>query len=74
MAIVNKTESRNFSATSAIDDTPVMYMNANYNESGGLSFNESIQNMTLYKANMATVDADYEEWKAEVKAEVLGEE
>ena len=73
MAIINKTESRNFAATSAINDTPVMYMNANYSESGSLSFNESVQNMDLYKANMETVDADYDTWKAEVKAEVLGE-
>ena len=73
MAITNRTESRNFSATSSINDKPVMYMTANYTDSGNLSFNESIQDMTAYKANMATVDADYETWKAEVKNEVLGE-
>ncbi len=74
MAIVNRTETRNFTAQSSINSNAVMYMNSSYNsESGQLTFGESIQNMTLYKANKAAVDADYDEWKAEIEAEVLGE-
>ncbi len=70
MAIANKSESRNFSATSDINNTTVMYMNASYSSSGDLSFNESIRDMDAYKSNKATVDADYDEWKGYVMEQV----
>ena len=73
MAIANKTESRNFSATSDINNTTVMYMNASYSSSGDLNFNESIRDMDMYKANKAEVDGDYESWKNEIYTEIFGE-
>ena len=73
MAVTNKTESRNFSATSAINETTVMYMNASYNTSSNdLSFNQSIQNMELYRANKTVVDNDFDTWKDEVYTEIFG--
>lgn len=74
MAITNKSESRNFNATSEIDNVSVMYMNASYNtQSKELSFNQSIRDTDVYKKNKAEVDNDYETWKTEVYTEIFGE-
>ena len=73
MAVTNRNESRNFNATSTIGDTTVMYMNASYNTSSNdLSFNQSIRDMELYKANKTVVDNDFDTWKDEVYTEIFG--
>lgn len=74
MAITNKNESRNFNATSEINNVSVMYMNASYNtQSKELSFNQSIRDTDAYKKNRIEVDNDYEIWKTEVYTEIFGE-
>ena len=73
MAVTNKNESRNFNATSEINNVSVMYMNASYNtQSKELTFNQSIRDTDTYKANKAEVDGDYESWKDEVYTEIFG--
>lgn len=73
MALTNQNESRNFSATSIINDKSVMYMNANYNTSTGeLSFNNTIRDMETYKANKTVVDGDYDSFKDDVESKVIG--
>ena len=75
MAINNKNESRNFTANSTINDTTVMYMSASYNTANkDLSFNKSIRNTDLYRANKAEVDKDYEDWSDEVYTTIFGED
>ena len=73
MAITNKNESRNFNATSTIDDTVVMYMNGSYNtNSEELTFNQSIRNLSAYKEHKEEVDGDFESWKGEIEDAILG--
>ena len=71
--IANRAESRNFNATSTINDETVMYMNASYSTNGDLNYNQSIQNMILYKAHKEQVDEDYETWKNEVYNKIFNE-
>ena len=72
--LADKRESRNFNATSIINDEVAMYMNASYSTNGDLNYNQSIQNMALYKANKEQVDKDYETWKNEVYNEIFNED
>lgn len=72
--LVNKNQTRNWSAVSAVNVSEgkgdaVMYMNASYNGKD-LNFSKNIQNVELYKENKAAVDADYAEFEAEVESEV----
>lgn len=73
--IVNEIESRNFSAVSAVDvangqGTPVVYMNANYDNSG-LNFQKSIRDMDAYKVNRDICDSDWESFQKKVEKAVL---
>lgn len=68
--LVNKNESRNWSAVSAVNVSEssgdaVMYMNASYNGQD-LNFSKNIQNMALYETNKETVDADYAQFEQDV--------
>ena len=68
--LVNKNESRNWSAVSAVNVSEssgdaVMYMNASYNGTD-LNFSKNIQNMALYETNKETVDADYAQFEQDV--------
>lgn len=72
--LVNKNESRNWSAVSAVNVSEssgdaVMYMNASYNGQD-LNFSKNIQNMALYETNKETVDADYAQFEADVIASI----
>ena len=72
--LVNQNQSRNWSAISAVNVSEgrgdaVMSMNASYN-GGTVNFAENIQNMELYLANKATVDADYATFKENVWADI----
>lgn len=74
--IVNETESRNFSAVSAIDvangqGTPIIYMNASYDRNNGLSFQKNIRDMTLYKENRDACDSDWETFQKNVEKSIL---
>lgn len=74
MALVNQSESRNFSAVSAVNisegtGTPVMFMNASYNGKD-VNFSKNIQNLALYRENQETVDADYEQFQNYVLADI----
>lgn len=69
--LINKSESRNFTATSSVNDVAIMYMSANYN-GGNLGFNKNIQNLEAYKENRDEVDADYDTFQNEV-IEAIGE-
>lgn len=74
--IVNETETRNFSAVSAIglqnnQATPVVYMNASYDSKNGLSFSENIREPELYKQHKDEADTDIATFKASVQAKVL---
>lgn len=44
----------------------VAYMNATINENNSVNFNKSIQDMTLYKENKVSVDADFTEFEKKV--------
>jgi len=73
--LVNKNESRNWSAVSAVNVTdntgdPVMYMNASYNGQD-FNFSKNIQNIELYKTNKQAVDADYAQFEADVIASIV---
>ncbi len=69
MAVVNKVETRNYSAISKIDNVNVMSMNANYNtQNDTVNFSQTILNIATYEANKEAVDADYETWKADILA------
>lgn len=75
MSIVNKVETRNYSAISKIDNTNVMSMNASYNtEIKTVNFNQTILNIATYEANKEAVDADYESWKADILASIPEED
>lgn len=69
MALVNRNETRNFSAVSALVDgnsgTPIMYMNASYNGKE-LNFSKSIHDVALYKENQKMVDKEYSDFQTEV--------
>lgn len=74
MALVNQNQTRNWNAISAVnvqDDRGevVMYMNASYN-GREVNFGQNFQNMELYLANKATVDADYDTFKAGVLEDI----
>lgn len=74
MALVNQTETRNWSAISATNISggtaePIMYMNAAYN-GRELNFSKNIQNIELYKTNQEMVDADYDEFQNYVLTEM----
>lgn len=74
--LVNRNESRNWSAVSAVNVSEssgdaVMYMNASYNGQD-LNFSKNIQNMALYETNKETVDADYAQFEADVIASIAG--
>ncbi len=70
--ITNQTETRNFSATSVINDQTAATFSAYYTSDGRLNFATDIVNVPLYKANKAEVDKDEADWKAEVEEEVIG--
>lgn len=75
--IVNETENRNFNAVSAINvengqATPIVYMAATYNQANGLSFSDSIQDVTLYKEHKAEADADREAFQTSVYTKIFG--
>lgn len=72
--IANKTESRNFNATSTIDNTIVMYMSVSYSSNGDFSTNNSIRKdaMDLYKAHKEEVDKDYADFCDEIYQEIFG--
>lgn len=73
MAITNRTETRNFTASSTLNDATIMYMNATYNAaSKELSYNRSIRDTDLYKANKETVDAEYDTWCDEIYTSIFG--
>lgn len=69
MALVNRNETRNFNAVSALVDgnsgTPIMFMSASYNGKE-LNFTKNIQDLALYKENQQMVDKDYEDFQADV--------
>jgi len=74
--IVNETETRNFSAVSAVDiqngqGTPVIYMNASYDVNSGLNFQKSIRDMNAYKENRDTCDSDWETFQKNVEKAIL---
>lgn len=76
MALVNQTETRNWSAVSAVNvvgnqGDVVMYMNASYN-GRDLNFSKNIQNSELYKAHKKDVDKDYSDFEEMVENEVYG--
>ena len=75
--VIQKTESRNFNAVSAVmvdgKETPVMNMYANYATDSALSFNSTVRDIDLYFANQATVDQDFDDWKEEVVNMVKGD-
>lgn len=71
--IMNQAESRNFSASSVINDQVVANFSAYYTNDGRLNFATDIVSLTLYKANKVTVDKDEVDWKAEVEQAVFGE-
>lgn len=69
--LVNQTHTQNFGAVSAVDvnggtGQPVVIMNASINQNGAISFNQQIQNPTLYEANKEEADADIEAFRTEV--------
>ena len=73
--LVNKNETRNWSAVSAINISegsgePVMYMNATFN-GREINFTKNIQNYDLYMANKEVVDADYAQFEKEVEDSLL---
>lgn len=74
--IVNETESRNFSAVSAVDvangqGTPVIYMNASYDINNGLNFQKNIRDMEMYKTNRKECDSDWEAFQKNVEKAIL---
>lgn len=73
MALVNRNETRNFNAVSALVEgnsgTPIMYMNASYNGKE-LNFTKNIQDLELYKANQKMVDTDYANFQTDVIEEI----
>lgn len=75
MALVNRKETRNFNAVSALVDgdagTPIMYMNASYN-GVDLNFSKNIQNVTLYEQNKEMVDSDYLKFENEIIKSITG--
>lgn len=68
--LINMTKTQNFNATSAVKvkgvETPVMYMYGAVNAEGLPSQNTNIANYDLYIANKEAVDADFQEFWAEV--------
>lgn len=75
--VIQKTETRNFNAVSAVmvdgKETPVMNMYASYATGDTLNFNSTVRNMDLYFENQAVVDQDFDDWKEEVVNEVKGD-
>ena len=74
MALVNQNKTSNWTAASAVNvqngtGEAVMYMNAAY-DGRICNFGQNIQNMELYQANKATVDKDFEDFKAGVLEDI----
>lgn len=72
--LVNRNESRNWSAVSAVNVSegsgdPVMYMNAAFNGKD-LNFSKNIQNYELYKVYKDEADTDYETFEKDVYKEI----
>lgn len=73
--IVNKAETRNFSAVSAINisdgqATPILYMNASVNSNKEVNFSKNIRDFDLYKSNQEEADADWNEFQTYVISEI----
>jgi len=73
--IVNKAETKNFSAVSAtnISDgqaTPILYMSASVNANKEVNFSKNIRDFDLYKSNQEEADADWNEFQTYVISEI----
>lgn len=69
--LANRNESRNFNAVSEVNDAVIASFNASYNDgTGQLIFSKSIVDLTRYKANAETVEADYTEFQNGVIEEI----
>lgn len=62
-----ETVSKTISATTMLENTPVVNMYAQKATSGDVSMNINIQSPTLYEANKAECDADIATFKAHVE-------
>lgn len=71
--LINRMETRNFNATSALSEsgTPIMFMTAMYN-GNDITYNKNIRDPEAYHANKQVVDADYEQFETYVDEEVFG--
>ena len=72
--LVNKNQTRNWSAVSAVNvidgkGDPVMYMTASFNGKD-LNVAKNIQNHDLYLKHRAEVDADYAAFENEVNEDI----
>lgn len=61
--LLNQVKSMNFSAVSAINveegkGDPILYLNANINNGGDISFSEQIRDKDSYKNNIKIAEAD----------------
>lgn len=69
--LANRSESRNFNATSEVGDVTIAAFNASYNDNTRqLIFSKSIIDLVKYKANAETVEADYTEFQDGVIGEI----
>lgn len=69
--LVRETETRNFSAVSAVDvkdgtGMPVMAMNASISADGKINFSHTISDSANYLANQQEVDTDWESFRTKV--------
>lgn len=69
--LVRESETRNFSAVSAVDvkdgtGIPVMAMNAGISDDGKINFSQTISDSANYLANQQEVDADWEAFRTNV--------
>lgn len=63
-----KSSTINWTSTTKVNEieTIVMSMNATFQEDGGISINQHIQNRELYLANKAEAEADRAEFMADI--------
>lgn len=68
-----KMTSSNFSATSLINETNVVFYNATIQEAGSTTISKTIADKELYLQHKEECDSDYEEFEAQISSYITEE-